>query len=75
MYLDVAPIEHRSQQFGFPFPVFSFYVDLWESNQFYSDVLFVWQGALLDVILYAFVSASAFFIWSTIARTAKRLNV
>jgi hypothetical protein len=71
MFLDVAPIEYRELQFGFPFPIFHSEVELWSSGQLYSYVLFIWVGALLDIIVYAFIVGIVFWFGSEIARTVK----
>jgi hypothetical protein len=71
MFLDVVPTEYRGLQFGFPLPFFSSNVELWRGGQLYSDVLFVWVGALLDTIFYAFIVGIVFLIGSGIARTIK----
>ena len=71
MFLDVAPTEYRALQFGFPLPIFDSYVELWSSGQLYSNMLFIWVGALLDIIFYAFIVGIVFLIGSEIARTIK----
>ena len=71
MFLDETPTEYRGLQFGYPYPIFSSYVALWSSGQLYSSVLFVWVGALLDVIFYAFIVGIVFLVGSEIARTIK----
>jgi hypothetical protein len=71
MFLDVAPTEYRKLQFGFPLPIFDSEVELWSSGQLYSYMLFIWVGALLDIIFYAFIVGVAFWIGSETARTIK----
>ena len=73
MFLDVVPTDYRGLQFGYPFPIFSSYVELWSGGQLYSDVLFVWVGALLDIVFYAFIVGIVFFSldWFRIARTSR----
>ena len=71
MFLDQTPIEYRGLQFGYPYPIFSSYVALWEGDQLHSDALFVWVGALLDTIFYAFIVGIVFLVGSGIARTIK----
>jgi hypothetical protein len=71
MFLDVVPTEYRSLQFGFPLPIFHSSVELWSSSQLHSNVLFIWVGALLDIIFYAFIVGIVFLIGSEIARTIK----
>ena len=71
MFLDVAPTEYRGLQFGFPLPIFHSSVELWSSGQLYSNVLFVWVGALLDIVFYAFIVGIVFLVGSEIARTIK----
>jgi hypothetical protein len=71
MFLDVAPTEYRGLQFGFPLPIFHFSVELWSSGQLYSNVLFIWVGALLDMVFYVFIVGVVFLVGSEIARTIK----
>jgi hypothetical protein len=51
-------------QFGFPLPVFT--AQQWIGELDYSNVLFVWEGALLDVTFYALVGGIVFRIGSDI---------
>jgi len=56
MYLDVVPTKEEHLQFGFPFPIFSSYAAWWGNWGILEfSVTFVWLGALLDVVIYAFV--------------------
>lgn len=71
MFLDVAPTEYRESQFGFPFPIFHSSVELWSNGQLSSNALFIWVGALLDIICYASIVGIVFLIGSEIARTIK----
>lgn len=71
MFLDQTPIEYRGLQFGYPYPIFSSYVELWEGGQLHSNALFVWVGALLDMVFYAFIVGVVFLVGSEIARTIK----
>jgi hypothetical protein len=71
MFLDVVPTEYRELQFGFPLPIFHSSVELWSSGQLYSNVLFIWVGALLDIMFYASIVGIVFLIGSEIARTIK----
>jgi len=70
MFMDVVPTEYRTLRFGFPFPIFHSSVDLWSGHLDYC-MLFVWEGALLDITFYAFVVGIVFLIGSEIARTIK----
>jgi len=71
MFLDVAPTEYRALQFGFPLPIFDSYVELWSSGQLHYNALFIWVGALLDIIFYAFIVWIVFWFGSAIVRTVK----
>ena len=71
MFLDVAPTEYRGLQFGFPFPFFDSSVELWSSGQLYSYVHFIWVGALLDIVFYAFIVGIVFLVGSETARAIK----
>jgi hypothetical protein len=73
MFLDVVPTEYRGLQFGFPFPIFDSYVALWSGGYLHYNVLFVWVGALLDVVFYAFIVATVFFFldWFRKSRTSR----
>ena len=71
MFMDIAPTEYRALQFGFPLPIFDSYVQLWSSSQLHYNALFIWVGALLDIIFYAFIVGIVFWFGSAIARTIK----
>jgi hypothetical protein len=56
MYLDVVPTEEGDVMFGFPFPIYNSYAAWWGNfDTFEFHATFIWEGALLDVIVYAFV--------------------
>jgi len=56
MFLDVVPVEYGASRFGFPFPIYHSYAAWWgEEGTFDYSAGFIWEGALLDVIVYAFV--------------------
>jgi hypothetical protein len=54
--MDIAPTEVRELQFGFPLPIYASYAAWWGDGGFlHFLVTFVWVGALLDIVFYAFV--------------------
>ena len=69
MFMCVAPTEFRAVMFGFPFPIYASYA-AWHGDGGFLEfsVTFVWLGALLDVIVYAF----ALWISFGVAKAAKR---
>ena len=68
MWLDIAPLEYKGLNFGFPFPIFHSSVELWRPDSLGFEALFVWVGALLDVLLYTFIVGMGYLIGSTIVR-------
>jgi hypothetical protein len=68
MFVDVVPLEHKSLHFGFPFPIFVSYAELWSPDTLAFDAQFVWVGALLDVLLYTFIVGMGYLIGSAIVR-------
>jgi len=68
MFMDAEPLEHKSLNFGFPFPIFHSSVELWRPDNLHFGALFVWVGALLDVLLYTFIVGWGYLIGSTIVR-------
>ena len=66
-----APVEHRALQFGFPYPIFGYYIELWDDGYLDSGAVFWWLGALLDILLYAFIVGIVSWVGSEIARTIK----
>ena len=69
LFVDTVPIEYTQLQFGFPLPVFGYVVQLYSGDHLFYDALFIWVGALLDVVFYAFIVGTVFLIGSKIART------
>lgn len=68
MLMDVLPQEYKSLNFGFPFPVFHSSVFLYSPDYLAFEALFVWVGALLDVLFYTFIVGVAYLIGSQIVR-------
>ncbi|MCK4482358.1 hypothetical protein KAU55_03970 [Candidatus Bathyarchaeota archaeon] len=72
MFMDVVPTEVRSLKFGFPFPIYSSYAAWWGDGGYLTfHVTFVWLGALLDVIFYAFILWINYWAW--LERLIKKL--
>ncbi len=68
VFMDVVPTEVRELMFGFPLPIYASYAAWWgDFGVLDFSVTFVWLGALLDVIFYAFI----LWIGSRVVRIAK----
>jgi hypothetical protein len=68
MFLDDAPIEQKSLNFGFSLPIFHSSAFLWRPDNLAFNALFLWEGALVDVLLYTFIIGIAYLIGSPIVR-------
>jgi hypothetical protein len=63
----------RELQYGFPLPVLT--AQQWIGETGYHDVLFMWEGALLDMTFYALAGGIVFRIGSDIIETVKTRTV
>jgi hypothetical protein len=56
MPLDVVPTASEGRLFGFPLPCFASFAEWWEDQHIMDySAIFVWEGALLDLLFYALI--------------------